>query len=187
MGLYQLFSDILDYPNLQLSKRVKECLHILSSRKDRAATLLEEFQTFLEETSLNRVQEIFTITFGLQSECCPNVGYHLFGEGSHRAMFMAGLRECYRMVDLPLTNELPDHLSVMLRFLERSPDPEEKEELIYLCLVPALRKMLEGFDGEGDPYRKVLEALLIVFRQNTETKGEKITPTLELQGIYYGK
>jgi nitrate reductase delta subunit len=185
MGLYQLFSDILDYPNLQLSPKLKECIHILSSREDQTATLLEGFQAFLEETSLNTVQEIFTKTFDFQAECSPYIGYHLFGDGSHRAMFMAGLRECYRIVDLPLTNELPDHLNVMLRFLERSHDPEEKEELIYLCLIPGLRKMLEGFKGKEDPYRRVLEALLIVIQQNRETKDEKISPPLELQETYY--
>ena len=186
MGLYQLFSDIVDYPNFHLSAKVKECIHILSSRKDRAATLLEEFQAFFEETSLNRVQEIFTKTFDLQAECSPYIGYHLFGEGSHRAMFMAGLKESYRMVDLPLTNELPDHLSVILRFLETSSDPEEKEELIYLCLVPALGKMLDGFGGEGDPYQRVLESLLIVIQQDMETKDEKVSPALELQETHHG-
>jgi nitrate reductase delta subunit len=187
MGLYQLFSDIIDYPDFQLSARVKECIHILSSRKDRAATLLEEFQAFLEETSLNRVQEIFTKTFDLQAECSPYIGYHLFGDGSHRAMFMAGLSECYRIADLPLTNELPDHLSVMLRFLERSSDPEEKEELIYLCLVPALGKMLDGFGGGENPYRRMLESLLIVIQQEMETKDEKMSPTLGLQETHIGR
>jgi hypothetical protein len=45
--------------------------------------------------------------------------------------------------------------------------------------------MLEGFKGKGDPYRRVLEALLIVIQQNRETKDEKISPPLELQETYY--
>jgi nitrate reductase delta subunit len=186
MRLYQLFSDILDYPNLQLSTWVNECINILSSLGEGPVTPLKEFRVFLEKTPPSRVEEVYVKTFDLQADCYPYVGYHLFGDGSHRAMFLSGLKERYQKIDLPLTNELPDHLSVILRFLVKDQDAEEREELIYLCILPALKKMLKEFQEKRNPYKGVLEALLLVLQQGIETKDDMSSPTMKVEETYYG-
>jgi nitrate reductase assembly molybdenum cofactor insertion protein NarJ len=83
-------------------------------------------------------------------------------------MFLAGLKEHYQGYDFSSGNEMPDHLGVMFRFLARDDDQEEREELLSLCILPALRKMVQGFSDEGNPYRKLLKAILLLLREGDE-------------------
>ncbi len=164
MKLYELFSAILDYPDLKLSERVDETIALLSSFHGKAATLLREFQTFLAKTPMGTVEEIYSKTFDLQAVCYPYVGYHLFGEDHRRALFMAGLKGDYKANQFSCGNELPDHLGVMLRFLGKE-NQDGRDEMIDLCIIPALKKMVAGLAGTSNPYRNVLESLLLAFWQ----------------------
>ncbi len=164
MRLCELFSAILDYPNSQLSRRVEETNTLLSPLHEEAAALLKEFQAFVGKTPIGTIEEIYSKTFDLQAVCFPYVGYHLFGEDHRRALFMAGLKEDYKANQFSCGNELPDHLAVMLRFLTVA-SQDERDEIIDLCIIPALKKMGARLERTSNPYRKVLESLLFVFRQ----------------------
>ena len=164
MNPYDLFAEILDHPTSLLSERLKECLSILSPMNGEAASLLSEFQAFFEKSPLARVEEIYSRTFDLQAACYPSIGYHLFGEESYREIFMAGLEENYQACGFPTGNALPDHLTTFLRFLAEEKDQEEREELIDLCLIPALENMVKGFKQKANPYREVLESLRLALR-----------------------
>jgi nitrate reductase delta subunit len=145
LRLYQLFANLVEYPTPFLMDRVNECISLLTPLQREAADLLWGFRTFLSLTVLSRMEEVYTSTFDLNAVCYPYVGYHLFGDGNHRGMFLAGLKEHYQVSGFSAGNDLPDHLGVMLRYLARSQDEGEKEELLFLCMIPALKKMLEGF------------------------------------------
>ncbi len=164
MRLYELFSAILDYPDSQLSCRVDEATVLLSTLHPAAATLLKEFQVFLGKTPIGTMEEIYSKNFDLQAVCSPYVGYHLFGEDQRRALFMAGLKKDYKANQFSCGNELPDHLGVMLRFLATE-SQDGRDEIVDLCIIPALEKMIVALDGASNPYRKVLESLLLVLRQ----------------------
>ena len=165
MKLYELFSEIIDYPNPNLSKRLSECISLLSPLNEEGAALLKEFQGFLEKTPLGQMEEIYARTFDLQAICYPYVGYYLFGEDHWRSLFMAGLKEHYNFFDFSAGQELPDHLSVMLRFLSQQ-NNGEREELISECILPALKKMVIGFEGKENPYTPVLQALFLILRES---------------------
>ena len=164
MNPYDLFAEILDYPTPLLSERLKECLSILSPVNREATFLLSEFQAFFERSPLTRMEEIYARTFDLQTACYPCIGYHLFGEDSRRKIFMAGLEEYYQACGFPTGNPLPDRLTIFLRFLAKERDEEEREELIDLCLLPALEHMVKGFEQKDNPYREVLDALRVALR-----------------------
>ena len=164
MNPYDLFAEILDHPTPLLSERLKECLSILSPVNREAASLLGDFQAFFEKGPLTRMEEIYARTFDLQAACYPYIGYHLFGEDSRREIFMAGLEEYYQTYGFPTGNALPDHLTIFLRFLAKERDEEEREELIDLCLLPALEHMVKGFEQKDNPYREVLDALRVALR-----------------------
>ncbi|HSB04976.1 MAG TPA: molecular chaperone TorD family protein, partial [Thermodesulfobacteriota bacterium] len=168
MELYQLFAQILGYPTPSLPHQINECISLLTSVKREAVPMLDEFRALLEVTPLDRMEEVYTRTFDLQAICQPYVGCQLFGNGSQRGMFMAGLKEHYETCEFSTGNELPDHLSTMLRFAPNCAKAE-REELISECLVPAVKKMVSGFEDGGNPYRGVLQALLLVLQ--TESEG----------------
>jgi len=68
----------------------------------------------------------------------------------------------------------------MLQFLAKDEDEGEIDELISLSIIPALRRMLEGFD-RATPYREVLKALLLVLQKGQTTRNEKMVPEMEEQ------
>ncbi len=168
MRLWEIFADILEYPTPLLGKQVDECLSLLLPDQEEAAACLGQFRDFLEQTTAGRVEEIHTSTFDLQPTCYPYVGYHLFGENHRRGSFMAQLKEQYRIRNFPLVRELPDHIAVLLRFLAHLEDDEERRELIHLGMVPSLQRMLEGFKDGKNPYRGVLQALLILLEKERQ-------------------
>jgi nitrate reductase delta subunit len=172
MRLYQLLADVVDYPGPELSRRIDDCATFLSPLCQEAAGLLEEFRTFLGKIPPETMEEIYTKTFDLDVVCYPYVGYHLFGDGNHRGMFLAGLKEHYQICGFSTGNELPDHLSVMLRFLARDEDREERDELLGLCILPALRKMVEGFRDETNPYQKLLRAILLLLQEGEDAMND---------------
>ncbi len=148
-----------------------------------AVRFLDEFRVFLQTTTLERMEEIYTRTFDLQAICHPYVGYQLFGNGSQRGMFMAGLKEQYKICGFSERNELPDHLGIMLRFASTCTTPERKE-LVNKCIIPAVKKMVSGFEDDRNPYKRVLEALLLFL----QSEGvDQTTPTMGSAGILNGR
>jgi nitrate reductase assembly molybdenum cofactor insertion protein NarJ len=172
MRLHGLFADILESPKPLLSHQVNECVSVLSSSQREAAGLMNRFKRFVEETPFRQIEEIYGETFRHEGVCYPYVGYHLFGDGSHRKVFLAGLEEQYQIHHFFAADEAADHIGIMLRFLARVGDEEEREEFIFLHILPALKRMLRGFVGRRTPYKEVLRALLLVLREGQETQND---------------
>lgn len=158
--IYEIFAESLTYPTVGLKKQFDDLLQIPVLSDKETTRGLTEFQTFLSQTRHEKVEELYTATFELQTVCCPYIGYLLFGENHMRGMFMAKLEEHYRSHDYSRGSELPDHLSVMLGFLARHRNEGDNRELEELCMVPALEKMVNSFRGDSNPYQKLLLGLL---------------------------
>ncbi len=179
--LFLLFAEILEYPTLALYECFEECISLLLDWNSEAAKLLKKFEFFLARVALTQMQEIYTRTFDLQPACYPYVGHHLFGEDYRRGLFMAGLKRQYLSRDFSAGQELPDHLAVILRFLTKPSGDNENHELIHECLIPALEKMLMGLREEDNPYRGVLQALLLAMQKGgvqskTQSAGLRLNP-----------
>ena len=165
-SLYELFADLLEYPTLSTSLNAGHCYQRLQQSQPDAAPFLESFYHTTEQRSLEQMQEIYTITFDMQPVCYPYVGYQLFGESYKRGAFMAQLNERYRVAGYSSGKELPDHISVVLRFLAL--DPARREDnfgraLLSEGLVPALKKMAEALGRQVEnPYAGIVSALLLV-------------------------
>lgn len=164
MELFHRFAEILEYPTPSLPHKVVKCIALLTSFDMDVVSLLTEFQAFLKITALERMEEIYTRTFDLQAICHPYVGYHLFGDGNQRSLFMCFLKKHYSSCGISAGNELPDHLGIMLRFTSSCIAPE-REELVSECIFPAVKKMVSGFGDNKNPYKGVLEALLLFLQK----------------------
>jgi nitrate reductase delta subunit len=163
---YHLFAEVLEYPTPSLPECFDECMSLLFPSYRGVFKLLKGFESFLAQTPTSRIEEIYTRTFDLQAICFPYVGHYLFGEDHRRGMFMARLKEKYRLHDFSAGNELPDHLAVMLRFLERMEDGEGSEELVRECILPSLEKMIQGFKDRDNPYKAVMQALWLILKED---------------------
>jgi nitrate reductase delta subunit len=167
-----LFADLLEYPSLTTPLKAGLCYEQLQASQPDAANLLESFYHEMEKRTLAQLQELYTSTFDMQPVCYPYVGYQLFGESYKRGAFMAHLNEAYHGADFSTGKELPDHVSMVLRFLGLDRTKREHEfggTLLREGLVPALEKMADILGRQaGNPYGDVVSALLLILTNTSE-------------------
>jgi nitrate reductase delta subunit len=161
-AVLETFAGLLEYPRGGEAELAAEGASALAGVHPEAASLLGGVRAFLAETPLARAEEVFTATFDLQATCAPYAGVHLFGEGYKRRVFLAGLSAMYASRGFSAGQELPDHITALLRFLAGPADEEEARILMEDGLAPALAKMIETFTDSGNPYGDVLRALRMV-------------------------
>src|SRR5512139_3765259 len=144
--LYASFADLLSYPTSSILEQADNCLAQLRASHPEAAAAFEGLLRSLKGCELEKLKEIYTITFDMQPVCYPYVGYQLFGESYKRGSFMAQLNEAYHSSGFSAGKELPDHISIILRFLGLTIAKREDEfgaTLLHEGLLPALKKMDE--------------------------------------------
>ncbi len=160
MELYRIFAELLDYPRPGMCERAADGLKLLHACQKESAELLERFKDLVDRCPLERLEEMYTNAFEVQACWYPYVGHHLFGEDWRRGVFMAELNRCYRLAGFSgVGKELPDHLSVMLRYLAEQRRSEEGEDLVRECLIPALSRMLQAPGDRDHPYGCLLRSL----------------------------
>jgi nitrate reductase delta subunit len=153
------FAELLSYPVTDPAPAARRCRALLSGRP---AAVLGEFVSRAERARPHELEEAYSSTFDLDPACAPYVGHHLAGETPKRGIFMARLADAYRQGGFEggaPSGELPDHISVVLRYLAAVPSGPRRQALLEDALVPALDRMLEALPGPESVYRPVLAAL----------------------------
>jgi len=159
---FTLLAELFTFPSEKTEATARRCVALLTHSDERVARLVDSFREFVEREGLEKLEEIYTYTFDLTPPSPPYIGHYIFGEDYRRSHFMVGLKETYRRYGYSYDErELPDHISVLLAFLPLYENEEEREELISLCLIPALKKMIKGLK-DGNPYKSLLEAVLLI-------------------------
>ena len=169
MAAYALLASVLDYPGPETASQVRDCITELAAKHPEASKLIVDFEAERARMSLGQLQEIYTSTFDMRPDCTPNLGYHLFGNDARRNIFLAQLKERMQAQHIDIGTELPDHLSLVLRLLERQGSGAESHVLIHDCLIPAVSQMVEALDQKSSSnlYSNVLRALLILLRRES--------------------
>jgi nitrate reductase delta subunit len=119
---------------------------------------IAEFAGRIASFSTEELQELFIQTFDLNPDCTLDIGWHLFGENYERGEFLVKLRLLIRRHGIEESAELPDHLTHVLKLLDRM-DQQEGGELSARCVLPALEKMLHAIEGKGSPFEELLRGL----------------------------
>ncbi len=170
--LFDVFADLLAYPTPAILRQTEECLTQLQASRPDAASALEKFHRGVQQHPLEKMEELYTVTFDMQPVCYPYLGYQLFGESYKRGAFMAQLNEAYHAFGYSAGEELPDHLSVVLRFLALGAANRQGDfcqALLNEGLAPALAKMLQAFGEQSEnPYFGLLSALQLVLVSTSE-------------------
>lgn len=108
--------------------------------------------------STDQREELYTSTFDVTPRCVPYLSIHLFGEENFkRGELMAALHARHAQLGLETRGELPDHIALVLH-LATLIDEDERRELVALCLLGPLAKMIDALPEEH-PYRPVLQAV----------------------------
>jgi nitrate reductase delta subunit len=157
--LFEQFSRLFCYPDVQTAQTVTQCHALLAQQSQAGAEQLCRFKAFVEDSEPTRLEETFTATFELQPLCHPYVAWQLCGESQQRTLMLMKLTELYRQHNFSAGNDLPDHLSEVLRFVGTSSDFQYHAELITDAIIPTLNKMIGAIEQEDHPYRSLLVAL----------------------------
>ncbi len=190
--LLGLFADILDYPGEDTLEQYRLAEESASVEFPEAGRLLGRFRSSIEQMSADRLEEVYTAIFDLNATCHPYIGYQLFGETYKRSVFLVECKEHYRAHGFTAPDiELPDRLSIMLRFVSLCTDASLVTDIIEYGFGPSLAKMVKTKEPtikepeltEENPYSDVLRALQIVLGQVPDSEeSEEILPVLENAG-----
>jgi nitrate reductase molybdenum cofactor assembly chaperone NarJ/NarW len=169
--LFQQFSRLFCYPDADTEQTVTNCYELLAQKSPVGAEQLRNFKEFIEVSAPARREETFTATFELQPLCHPYVAWQLCGESQQRTLLLMKLNELYRQHEFSAGNDLPDHLSEVLRFIGTSDDVQCHAELVADAIIPTLDKMIAAIEKEDHPYRSLLVALHNWLCPRYEDKG----------------
>jgi nitrate reductase delta subunit len=124
---------------------------------------LEPFGRFVETSTLARLQEEYVATFDFNPAVALYLGHHLFGDNRKKGAYLIRLKQEFgRHGFTPSGNELPDHLPLVLGFLEylaRNVEDEARRSFISECVLPGVERLGAAFNARGDsPWKTVVEA-----------------------------
>jgi len=158
------FASFFEYPAEGFEVRARAALGVLAAAAPGLALVcgpLAEAGPTLEET--------FARTFDWSGERSLDLGWHLYGERYERGAFLVSMRSRLRAAGVEEGEELPDHLTALLRALGRM-SAAEAAAFCAAIFAPALSKLVAGFERiDACPYRAPLVALLALVRETGET------------------
>lgn len=177
VSLYDIFARLFTYPDGRFRDAVNECRSTIFSvnkleRKpetyDEVARVpnvvnpfnnnLDAFIKLTGNLSLEELEELYTRSFDINPIASLEIGWHLYGETYERGAFLVKMRELLRTFHVEESSELPDHLTHVLMAIGRM-EKKEADEFVSRYLIPALNKILEGFQEKDQPFEHALLAL----------------------------
>ena len=155
-AIFALLAEGFRYPAPGSLERLEVGVRTMLRSPVRRA--LEAFLQRIEGLSLEGWEELYTRTLDLAPLVAPYVGYQIWGDAYQRGEFMAALNRAYQTLGLETEGELPDHLALVLHYLERTESPLSE---LQQALEPALRAMHKTLKTlePHNPYLSLLEAV----------------------------
>jgi len=153
-AIYNALVALLTYPEADYPQRIEASVRLAP---EECRGQLETFAVQMRGLRTDQLQEMFTQTFDLNPTCSLELGWHLFGENYERGLLLVRVREELRRHELKESTELPDHLTHVLRLVERM-EHEAAADFVAACVLPALEKMLQAMRDKKNPFENVLLA-----------------------------
>jgi nitrate reductase delta subunit len=112
-------------------------------------------------------------TFDLRRRASLYLTYYAHGDTRERGMALVRLKKLYRTAGLPMdSDELPDHLAVMLAFAALA--PEGRGEALLAEHRPALELLRLSLHDLESPYAHVLDAIVACLPALTVTERSEV-------------
>lgn len=163
--LYSQLSKVLQYPDAEYRSSVDIGLNLIAELHPELKDSYQHFSESIRNMSDEEIEENYVRTFDVQSVCCLDVGYAMFGEDYKRGQFMAELKVLYAESGLKLGCEMPDFLPYLLNLVTKIKFGNSTD-LVEVAMVPGVQKMLESFGESKNHYRVVLEIIDAILRKD---------------------
>jgi nitrate reductase delta subunit len=155
---WQVASLLLSYPDEQLLDRMPLLRQVVDRLPQRVAEPLDRFLEHVAATAPTELAAHYVETFDQRRRCCLYLTYYAHGDTRNRGVALLKLKNAYRSAGLQLeTDELPDHLGVVLEFAAAADGARGRDLLLaHRAGVELLRLALAD---AGSPYVDVLRAV----------------------------
>jgi nitrate reductase delta subunit len=156
--LFEAASLLLRYPSPDVLDRDAEIAAVVAGLPSRLREPLQRFLAHRRETQPIDLEQEYVETFDTRRRSTLNISYYLYGDTRRRGVALLRLKRMYAAAGLLLeSDELPDHLPVMLEFAALAPDGYG-EHVLQEHRVGIELLLLSLRDG-GRPHADVLAAV----------------------------
>jgi nitrate reductase molybdenum cofactor assembly chaperone NarJ/NarW len=156
--LFEAASLLLRYPSPDVLDRDAEIAAAVAGLPSRLREPLQRFLAHRRETQPIDLEQEYVETFDTRRRSTLNISYYLYGDTRRRGVALLRLKRMYAAAGLLLeSDELPDHLPVMLEFAALAPDGYG-EHVLQEHRVGIELLLLSLRDG-GRPHADVLAAV----------------------------
>lgn len=174
-GIYTQFALLLDFPKENIAGLIEGCVKILNASPQYPPEVSEEIDRFRERVegmSLDDLQGIYSYTFEMSADYTLDMAYNQY-EGFKRSNMLVSIKEMYKDQGFPFDSvakgELPDHLPVILRFLDFLQDEELKKDFRESFLIKGIEKLKKNIESKPDnPYRHLVNALWMIIDKDVK-------------------
>lgn len=173
--IFNAFAALLSYPDSAYADAAGVLGEALTARYPDTTDDWRSFQEFVGSHDVHELEEHFTRTFEINPQCALELGWHLFGEEYLRGQFLVRLRGELRRFAIPESTELPDHATHVLAILSAMPN-DEAAVFAEACVLPALDKMLQAFEGKQNAFEYLLRCLRLVLCREFDLPEESSLP-----------
>jgi len=156
--LFAIASLLLRYPSASALERDAEVGEAVAALPARLRAPFERFLAHRSEAPPLDLEREYVETFDTRRRCTLNVSYYLYGDTRRRGVALLRLKRMYAAAGLVLdSDELPDHLPVMLEFAALAP-PGYGEHVLQEHRV-GIELLLLGLRASGRPHADVIESV----------------------------
>ena len=156
--LFQATSLLLRYPTARILATTGDVAEAARAFPRRSREPLERFLHHRRETSQLDLEREYVETFDTRRRCTLNVSYYLYGDTRRRGVALLRLKRMYAAAGLIHdSEELPDHLPLMLEFAAFAPAGYGARVLEQHRVGLELLRL--ALSADRRPYADVLDAV----------------------------
>ncbi|WP_017541051.1 nitrate reductase molybdenum cofactor assembly chaperone [Nocardiopsis halophila] len=155
---HRIAALVLDYPDERLAEELPRLRTAAEALPEPVRGHLGGVLDHLERTPRRSLAEEYVATFDLRRRCCLYLTYYSYGDTRKRGTALLGFTHAYRASGFDTdTEELPDHLCVLLEFAATA-DPDAGGRLLVQHRAGLELLHLALTDAES-PYAGALSAV----------------------------
>jgi nitrate reductase delta subunit len=152
-------AGLLEYPTPGFAARAGDCAAKYERIGPRQSDGIRDFTGYVSGQPLETLEEEYTQTFDISPAASLYIGYHLFGDTPRRSVFLVELQEAFKKCDFSSGSELADHLSVLLRFLAQTGDPEFAVTLLKEGILPVTKQVEDELHKTDNRYAALVHSV----------------------------
>lgn len=171
-------SWLLAYPDDALLDRLDGLAAAVADLPAPVRTPLEAFLTHLDGTAVGEVQRHYVEVFDMKRRACPFLTYWTHGDTRNRGVAILRFKQAYEAAGFHIgTEELPDHLAVVLEFAAVG-DQVTGDALLAEHAAP-IGLLREALHDLGSSYAHVLDAITATLPEVTPAVAARMAELAE--------